>query len=76
MLGKDHDLTVVRNTVLKRADSGISEDDLRAFLALTEDCKIRLRTEAQVIGRRIYAEKPGDFVRRIHIYWETWKREV
>lgn len=76
LLGKDHDLTVMRNTVVKRADSGISEDDLRAFLALTEDCKIRLRPEAQAIGRRVYAEKPGDFVRRIHIYWETWKPEV
>ena len=43
LLGKDRDLTVVRNTMPKRADSGISEDDLRALLALTEDCEIRLR---------------------------------
>lgn len=62
--------------MLKRADSGIGEEYLLAFLALTKDCKIRLRTEAQAIGRRIYAEKPGDFLRRIHISWETWKREV
>ena len=76
LLGKDHDLTVVRNTVLKRADNGISEDDLRAFLALTEDRKLQLQAEAQAVGSRIYAEKPGDFTRRIHVYWETWKREV
>ena len=76
LLGKDHDLTVVRNTVLKRADRGISEDDRRAFLALTEDRKLQLQAEAQAIGSRIYAEEPGDFTRRIHVYWETWTREV
>jgi CHAD domain-containing protein len=76
LLGKDHDLAVVRNTVVKKADSGINKDDLQAFLVLAEHCKGEIQAEAQVIGRRIYAEKPGDFVRRICVYWETWKEEV
>jgi hypothetical protein len=44
-----------------------------AFLALAEDCQ--LQAEARAIGRRISAEKPGDFVRRCAFYWETWTRE-
>jgi hypothetical protein len=36
-----------------------------AFLALAEDCQ--LQAEARAIGRRISAEKPGDFVRRMRV---------
>ena len=28
------------------------------------------------MGRRIYAEKPRDFLRRISIYFETWQAEI
>ncbi|HEY5706572.1 MAG TPA: CHAD domain-containing protein [Terrimicrobiaceae bacterium] len=76
LLGKEHDLTVLRSTVLKQADSGISKGDLRAFLALVEERKFELQAQAKTIGRRIYAEKSKDFTRRIFVYWETWQAEV
>ena len=30
----------------------------------------------RVIGRRVYAEKPGDFVRRMCAYREAWQAEI
>jgi CHAD domain-containing protein len=76
LLGKDHDLTVMRNTILKHVHSRISKEDLRAFLALTEQREFELQAEAETIGRRIYAEKPKYFIGRIFVYWETWQAEV
>jgi CHAD domain-containing protein len=76
LLGKEHDLTVMRDTILKRVHSGIGKEDLRAFLALTEQREFELQAEAEAIGRRIYPEKPRDFTKRILVYWETWQAEV
>ena len=76
LLGKEPDLTVVRNALLKRAESGIRKDDLRALLGLVEQREFELQAEAQTIGRRVYAEKPRGFVRRMRVYWETWQAEI
>jgi CHAD domain-containing protein len=76
LLGKEHDLTVVRKALLKRAESGIRKDDLRALLGLVEQREFELQAEAQTIGRRVYAEKPRGFVRRMRVYWETWQAEI
>ena len=76
LLGKEHDLTLVRNAVLEKADSGNDKEDLRAFLGLVEHREFELQAGAQTIGRRVYAEKPGDFVRRMCAYWEAWQEEI
>jgi CHAD domain-containing protein len=76
LLGEEHDLTIVRNTAVQYADSDISKEDLRDLLTLAERRKIELQAEAQAIGRRVYAERPRDFVRRIQIYWRTWHGEI
>jgi CHAD domain-containing protein len=76
LLGKEHDLTVVRNTILQGAHTGISQEDLRVFLELTDRREFELQAEAETIGRRVYAEKPRDFMKRVFVYWETWQAEV
>ena len=76
LLGKEHDLTVMRSAILKNVHSGISHEDLRAFLALAEEREFQLQSEAETIGRRIYAEKSKDFIKRIFVYWNTWQAEV
>ena len=75
LLGKEHDLTLVRNAVLK-ADRGNRKEDLRALLGLLEHRQFELQAAAQTIGRRVYAEKAREFVRRIRVYWETWQAEI
>jgi CHAD domain-containing protein len=76
LLGKEHDLTVMRGAILKNVNDGIAQEDLQAFLALTEEREFQLQSEAETIGRRIYAEKSGDFIRRIFVYWDIWQAEV
>jgi CHAD domain-containing protein len=76
LLGKGHDLTVMRGTILKNAHGGIAPEDLQAFLALTEERDFQLQSEAETIGRRIYAERSKDFIRRTFVYWDTWQAEV
>jgi CHAD domain-containing protein len=76
LLGKEHDLSVMRETILKNVDGRIAQEDLQAFLALAEEREFQLQAEAETIGRRIYAEKSGDFIRRIFVYWDTWQAEV
>lgn len=76
LLGKEHDLTVLGETISKQADDQVRKQDLQRFLELTETRKLKLQTEAQAAGQRLYAEKPGNFMRRIEAYWETWQREA
>lgn len=76
LLGKEHDLTVMRNVMLKNVHGAIVQDDLQAFLALTEEREFQLQAEAETIGRRIYAERSKDFIRRVFVYWDTWQAEV
>ncbi len=75
LLGKEHDLAVLRDTLLKHEDD-INQEDLHAFLSLLERRDWELQAEAETIGRRIYAEKPRDFLRRISVYFETWQAEI
>ena len=76
LLGKEHDLTVMRDVIIKNAHGATVQEDLQAFLALTEEREFQLQSEAETIGRRIYAERSRDFIRRIFTYWETWQAEV
>jgi CHAD domain-containing protein len=76
LLGKEHDLTLLRSAIIKDLHSGIAQEDFRAFLALTEEREFQLQSAAETIGRRIYAEKPEDFIKRIFVYWDTWQAEV
>jgi CHAD domain-containing protein len=76
LLGKEHDLTVMRSAILKNAHNGIAPEDLQGFVTLTEEREFQLQSEAETIGRRIYAERSRDFLRRFFVYWDTWQAEV
>ena len=42
LLGKEHDLTVMRDVIVKNAHVAIVQEDLQAFLALTEEREFQL----------------------------------
>jgi CHAD domain-containing protein len=63
LLGADHDLAVLA------AAAGASP-------ALAERLQARhgeLRAAAWRLGRRIYAERPRAFLRRLRTYWQVWR---
>ncbi len=74
LLGDDHDLAVLRTTLLELA--GQVPQDLDPVVGLIDHRRAQLQTEAIFLGRRLYAEKPKALVRRLHSYWRAWRDET
>jgi CHAD domain-containing protein len=66
LLGDDHDLGVLRQTL---QDEPTPPVDLDALLALIDHRRDELQTEALHLGGRIYHEAPKRFVRRMRSAW-------
>lgn len=74
LLGDDHDLAVLHETVL-RLGPGLAAD-LGPVVGLIEHRRAQLQREARRAGERLYAEKPRAFTRRLHRYWQAGRREA
>ncbi len=76
LLGDEHDLVVLQETL--EADSGDGWDavDARLISSLAGERRAELLAEAVPLGRRLYAEKPSRFASRIHRYWDTARAEA
>jgi len=74
LLGDDHDLAVLRAAVV--AIGGDLRGDPDAMLGLIDHRRHQLQTHARAVGERLYAETPKAFIRRVHRYWKTWRREA
>jgi CHAD domain-containing protein len=73
LLGDEHDLAVLRETLLE-AGPALSVD-LDAVIALLDHRRGQLQAQAMVAGERLYAEKPKAFRRRMRAYWKAWRAE-
>jgi CHAD domain-containing protein len=71
LLGDHHDLAVLVDDLRSRDDLG----DRDAFESAIEKRQQELLVAARGIGRRLYAEKPKAFKRRIKRYWRAWRGE-
>ncbi len=75
LLGEDHDLAVLADTVRalagEDADGGAGE----TALTLAENRRAELRSKVWPLGRRVYADKPKPFVRRVRNLYRTWRDE-
>jgi CHAD domain-containing protein len=71
LLGQDHDLAVLRET-LARGAGGLAVD-LDPVIELIEHRRAQLEAQALLIGERLYAERPKAFARRLHAYWKAWR---
>ncbi len=75
ILGDEHDLVVMKQTVAT-LDSELREsEDLAAFFALIERRQHQLRAAARSLGDRVYAETPKRLHRRFRAYWRAWRDE-
>ena len=74
LLGDDHDLHVLRETLNGMARE--IEADLGPLYALIDHRRSQLQTEAMLLGERVYAETPKAFRRRLHHYWRAWRAEA
>jgi CHAD domain-containing protein len=69
LLGDDHDLGVLRQTLTR--DHVAVAVDLDAVVGLIDHRREELQTEAIQIGQRVYAEKPKAFRRRVRRSWNA-----
>ena len=72
-LSDNHDLAILRQALKKLLPE--DESQMEALVGMIDQRRGELEVEAQHVGARIYGEKPNDFVRRFHGYWESWYDE-
>lgn len=75
-LGLDHDLAMLRDTVEAEPDAFGDGATVAALFALIERHQAELRREARARGRRLFAERPKAFVRRLGSYWRAWREAM
>ncbi|MDQ3396995.1 MAG: CHAD domain-containing protein [Deinococcota bacterium] len=73
LLGDDHDLAVLEQTLRGEPESFTDGATLEALSTLIAARRYYLQAEAKRLGARLYAEKPRAFVRRHEKYWRAWQ---
>ncbi len=73
LLGDDHDFAVLRQALVRGA--GELAVDIDAALELIDHRREQLQADALILGRRLYAESPQVFVRRVRRYWKASQAE-
>jgi len=73
LLGDDHDLAILHQTLTEQPAAFGPERRLEAFVGLIDRRRRELRTEAGSLGQRIYCEKSKRLANRWSCYWSAWK---
>jgi inorganic pyrophosphatase/CHAD domain-containing protein len=75
-LGDDHDLAVLRQKLQEESDRFSDRGAGDTIRALIDSRRAELQKQAQGLGRRLYEEKPKEFLDRVKKYWRTWRSEA
>ncbi len=70
-LGDDHDLAMLEEAAMT---AGLEYGELERLSDWLHSERDKLQKEAFELGRRIYAEKPAAFARRLKHYAKNWRR--
>jgi CHAD domain-containing protein len=76
LLGDDHDLVVLRQTLTDDPGRFGAEGDVEVLLALIDRRRAELEQEATTLGQRFFQDRHRDFGRRLKGYWKTWRAET
>ncbi len=69
LLGEDHDYADLLLLLRERPDLCPEPRERSLFLALVTQRRAELRVGAEILGRRVYAERPSSFESRFGEYW-------
>ncbi|MGZ4968904.1 MAG: CHAD domain-containing protein [Methylobacter sp.] len=69
LLGMDHNLVVLRDTLLKDENMAESDQERQLLLPIIDQEQDAGRKKAKRLGVRIYSEKPKQWMRRIRQSW-------
>ena len=73
-LGDDHNLVVMRETLLQKPAAFGKEEDIKSFLKIVDDHQKKLRSDCQTLADRLYSERPKFWRRRLRLRWTAWKK--
>ncbi|HEX9848429.1 MAG TPA: CHAD domain-containing protein [Acidimicrobiia bacterium] len=76
LLGEDHDLTELVALLRNRPDLCPDPRERSLLRALAHQRRTELQTAGEILGRRVYAEKPAGLVGRFGEYWESRKLAI
>ena len=71
ILGEDHDHADLLDLLRARPDLCPSPRERSVFFALVTQRRSELTVAAEILGRRVYAEKPGSLRSRFGEYWDS-----
>ena len=71
ILGEDHDLAELVSLLYERPDLCPNPRERSLFAALAQQRRSELHVAAEILGRRVYAEKPGSLQARFGEYWDS-----
>ena len=71
VLGEDHDLAELNTLLARRPDLCPDPRERSLFRALAEQRRRELQVAAEVLGRRIYADRPESLAERFGEYWDS-----
>jgi len=74
-LSDHHDLALLRESSVENRKEIGDKTEFETLIALIDQYAAELRLEARLLGERIYAEKPAEFLNRLRCYWHTWRKE-
>lgn len=69
ILGEYHNLVLLHEVL--HSDSTLEHQEIGRCLRIVQRYQAELRRQAQLLGIRIYSEKPRRFVRRVRDLWEA-----
>lgn len=69
-LGDDHNLVVLRNTILEKPDDFGSQQHVQAFLEIISKHQQKLRKQCYGLASSLYADGPGEWRRRLDRCWK------
>ena len=75
LLGQDHDLAVLRTTVLTEFPRAGATATLMALERRIGEVRSRMQARARPLAERIYLERSREFSRRLGGYWRAWQAE-
>ena len=79
-LGDANDLAILRAKILNEpydpSETQESAETRRIFLQMLDRRKQKLQSEAFKLAQLVYAEKPGQFERRLAAYWQVGRAPI
>ena len=72
-IGADHDLVVVKSLLLDQPDAFGGDEAVRRLAGLLEAKSRQLRSKSRPLGKALFREEPGAFIRKLGRHWRAWR---